>query len=116
MSERGDVEFLKDIQEAMKRIESYTEDMGYNEFLKDLKTQDAVVRNIEIIGEAVKNLSSDFKEKHDNIEWRKIAGTRDKIIHFYFGVNWDIVWDIIRNKLPALEEEIKEFTEKGFGG
>ena len=115
MSERGDVEFLKDIQEAIKRIESYTEDMVYNEFLNDLKTQDAVVRNIEIIGEAVKNLSSDFKEKHDNIEWRKIAGTRDKIIHFYFGVNWDIVWDIIRNKLPALGEEIKELTEKGFG-
>ncbi len=115
MSERGDVEFLKDIQEAIKRIESYTEDIGYNEFLKDLKTQDAVVRNIEIIGEAVKNLSSDFREKHDNIEWKKIAGTRDKIIHFYFGVNWDIVWDIIRNRLTALEEEIKEWIEEEYG-
>ncbi|RLG25696.1 hypothetical protein DRN85_05060 [Methanosarcinales archaeon] len=116
MSKRGDVEFLRDIQEAIRRIRSYIEDMSYNGFLKDLKTEDAVVRNIEIIGEAVKNLSLDFKEKHDKIEWKKIAGTRDKIIHFYFGVNWDIVWDIIKNRLPVLEEEIQRLIEKEFEG
>ena len=85
MSRRGDREFLRDILEACRRIISYTENMSYDEFLKDIKTQDAVLRNIEIIGEAVKNLSNIFKAENPEIEWRKIAGMRDRLIHFYFG-------------------------------
>ena len=111
MSKRGNMEFFQDIVEAINRIQSYIDKMNYDEFLEDMKTQDAVVRNIEIIGEAVKNISSDFKEKHEDIEWKKIAGMRDKIIHFYFGVNWDIVWDVIKNKIPNLEKEIKTVIE-----
>ena len=103
MSKRGDKEFLTDILEAIRRVEAYTTSMNYDKFLKDIKTQDAVVRNIEIIGEAVKNISSDFKEKHEDIDWKKIAGMRDKIIHFYFGIKWDIVWDVVKNKLPELK-------------
>ena len=68
MSKRGNLELLKDIDEGIKRIEAYTHGVDYDEFLSDIKTQDAVVRNIEIIGEAVKNITSDFKEKNENIE------------------------------------------------
>lgn len=112
MSKRGDEEFLGDIQEAIKRIISYTAEMSYEEFLSDLKTQDAVVRNIEIIGEAAKNLTVGFKEVHKDIEWKQIAGMRDKIVHFYFGVKWDIVWDVVKNKLPDLQVKINEIIEK----
>ncbi len=89
----------------------FTRDMGQEDLLDDLKTQDAVLRNLEIIGEAVKNVSSDVKEEHPHTEWRKIGGMRDKIIHMYFGVNWDIVWDVIENKLPKLESDIQACLE-----
>lgn len=108
MPKRGDIDFLKDIEEAIKRIKTYTHGITYEDFLKDTLIQDAVLRNIEIIGEAVKNISSDFKQKHENIDWKKIAGMRDKIIHFYFGVNWDIVWAVVENNLPELKEKVKE--------
>ena len=116
MSKRGEIESLKDIAEAIKRITVYTHGIDYGEFLEDIKTQDAVLRNIEIIGEAVKNMSPDFKQRHGNIEWKKIAGMRDRIIHFYFGVNWDVVWDVIKNKLPDLEKEIRVLFENDSGG
>lgn len=102
MSKRGDAEFLADIEEAIKRIAEYTHDIGYDEFLEKRMAQDAVIRNLQIIGEATKNISSEFKKKHMDIEWKKMAGLRDKIIHHYFGISWDIVWDTIKNKLPGL--------------
>ena len=114
MSKRRDGDYLKDIMEAIKRIKTYSDKMDYDEFLGDIKTQDAVVRNIEIIGEAVKNISPDLKDRYETIEWKKIAGMRDKIIHFYFGINWDIVWDVITNRLPLLEDKIKKLIEKEF--
>jgi len=79
----------------------------YNEFLNDLKTQDAVVRNIEIIGEAVKKMPLHIRQKYSRIPWKEIAGTRDKLIHDYFGVNFDIVWAIIKNDLPELRKQIE---------
>lgn len=106
MPKRGDFEFLSDIDEAIKRIESYTVRIDYQDFLKDTKTQDAVIRNLEIIGEAVKNLSNKLKEKYKDIDWKNIAGMRDKIIHFYFGVNWEIVWDVIHKRLPGIKQRI----------
>lgn len=116
MSKRGDRGFLLDIKEAGERIRSYIGKMSYEEFLQDTKTQDAVVRNIEIIGEAVKNLSKNVKEKHGDIEWKDIAGMKDKIIHFYFGVKWEIVWSVVNDKipqlLPGIETIIREMKEE----
>ncbi|GAB6274471.1 MAG: DUF86 domain-containing protein [Peptococcaceae bacterium] len=102
MSKRRDREFLLDIKEAGERIRGYIGAMSYEEFLQDIKTQDAVIRNIEIIGEAVKNLSKSLKEEQRDIAWKNIAGMRDKIIHFYFGVKWEIVWSVVNDKIPEL--------------
>ena len=112
MPKRGDKEFLKDIKEAIERINNYTGEMIYDSFLLDPKTQDAVVRNIEIIGEATKNLSSDFKKKYKDIDWKNISGMRDKIIHFYFGVKWDIVWSAIKDKMPKLKSQIENILKE----
>jgi uncharacterized protein with HEPN domain len=111
MSKRGDKEFLLDMIEAIKRIELYTKELSYPDFLQKMETQDAVVRNFEIIGEAVKNVSKILKEKYNNIQWKEIAGMRDKVIHFYFGVNWDIVWGTVKHSLPPFKEKIEGILE-----
>ncbi|MFQ6002243.1 MAG: DUF86 domain-containing protein [Candidatus Zixiibacteriota bacterium] len=108
MPRRGDREFLLDILEACGRIEGFVKGVSYEDFINDIKTQDAILRNIEIIGEAVKNLSNEFKNKHTEIEWKKISGMRDKLIHLYFGVNLEIVWDVVKNKIPILKDQISE--------
>lgn len=106
MSKRGNSEFVNDIKEAMGRIISYIDKMSYEQFLQDIKTQDAVVRNLETIGEATKNLCNDFKEKYKLMPWKKLAGSRDKLIHDYFGVNYDIVWVIAKEELPELMRQV----------
>ncbi|MGB8217482.1 MAG: DUF86 domain-containing protein [Candidatus Methanoperedens sp.] len=112
MSKRGDIEFLTDILEAIRRIGIYTKGTDYEHFLDDIKTQDAVVRNLEIIGEAAKNISDDFKEKHPLILWKDLAGVRDKLIHHYFGVNLEVVWYIIIEDLSPLKEGIRRILEQ----
>jgi len=112
MPKRGDKEFLLDMIEAIKRIELYTKELSYQDFLQKIETQDAVVRNFEIIGEAVKNISKNLKTKYNNLQWKEIAGMRDKVIHFYFGVNWDIVWKAAKNSLPQLKEKIEGILKK----
>ncbi|MFH1361165.1 MAG: DUF86 domain-containing protein [bacterium] len=111
MSKRGQKELLLDILEAIDRVFEYSANMSLEQFLKDGKTQDAVVRNFEIIGEATKNISEEIKSQSQEVEWKKLAGLRDKIIHFYFGVNWDIVWDIVKSKLPRLKGQISAILE-----
>jgi uncharacterized protein with HEPN domain len=97
---------VEDIIEAITRIDRYTAGLTLDAFLSDTKTQDATVRNLEIIGEAVKALSSDFRKKHQGVRWRDIAGMRDRLIHDYAGVNWDIVWDVLQTKLPELRRHL----------
>lgn len=87
MSKRIDSEFLADIKEAVLRINAYTGNLSYEQFLQDKKTQDAVVRNLEIIGEAAKNISEELKDKLPRIPWKNLAGVKDKLIRHYFGVN-----------------------------
>jgi uncharacterized protein with HEPN domain len=115
MSKRKDIDILQDIEECINRIDRYIHHVNYDGFSKDPKTQDAVIRNIEIIGEAVKSLSTEIKEKHSNIPWKNIAGTRDRLIHHYFGVNIDVVWDIVEGELPELHRQIKKLIEVGKG-
>lgn len=111
MSKRGDIAFIEDIKEAIKRINAYISGMDYKEFFKDKKTQDAVVRNLEIIGEAAKSISQESKQKYSEMPWKDFARVRDKLIHFYHGVNYDIVWDIATNALPPVLKQIKKIIE-----
>ena len=104
--------FLKHILDEINFLIKKTGDKKFDEFIKDEVLKRACSRSLEIIGEAVKNLSNDFKRAHKGIEWKKIAGLRDKIIHYYFGVNWDILWDIIKNRLPELKEQVENILNK----
>lgn len=113
MSKRQDFELLCDIKEAVQRISTYIGELSYDEFIKDKKTQDAVVRSLEIIGEAAKNLSVELKKKRRDIPWSGLAGLRDRLIHQYFGVNFDIVWRIIKQELPELAKQIEKITAGG---
>ena len=108
MSKRDDTTILEDIRAAIDRILTYSQELEYDDFVTDIKTQDAIIRNIEILGEAVKLLSEKTKEKYPNVPWKDIAGTRDKLIHDYFGVNIDVVWSIVRNDIPLLNKEIEK--------
>ena len=111
MSRREINEILEDMIDCIERITAYVKNMSYDEFMTDLKTQDAVIRNIEIIGEAAKQLPNSFKTTHSDIPWRAIAGTRDRLIHDYSGVNYDIVWVVIVNDLPSLQPRLIEIFE-----
>ena len=110
MSKRGDFELVCDIKEAVHRIGGYLGDLSYNDFLRDAKTQDAVVRNLEVIGEAAKNVSAGLKKTYAPIPWKKLAGVRDRLIHHYFGVNLDIIWNIAKKELPLLAAEFEKIS------
>lgn len=95
--------FVQDIVTAIDRIESFIADMDYAAFVEDDKTMSAVVRKLEIIGEAVKQLPAQMTQQHPEIPWKLIAGMRDKLIHFYFGVDPLLVWQTVKNRLPELK-------------
>jgi uncharacterized protein with HEPN domain len=104
--------YIKDILDSIEKIENFTMGMDYDEFVKDVKTQDAVIRNLEVIGEAVKSVSDDIKEKYDDIPWKSIASMRDKLIHEYWGVSLSIVWETIKSDFPFFTKKIKHFYLK----
>jgi len=112
MSKRRDRDYPNDIREAIQRISAYTAGLTYEEFMKDMKTQDAVVRNLEIIGEATKNLSAGLKKSYPKIPWKDLMGMRDKMIHHYFGINYEIVWTIAREELTGFLPQIEEIVKK----
>lgn len=98
--------YLEDILQAIKSIQAYTRDLDFNKLKRNRLVIDAVIRNLEIIGEAVKNIPADVKKRHTNVEWKKIAGLRDILAHEYFGIDLKVLWDIIKNKLPEFKKEI----------
>ena len=108
MSKRPVDLLLDDICEAIDRIEQYISGMSFDVFSKDRKSVDAVVRNLEIIGEASNRLPADFKNSHSQIEWHKVVGLRHRIVHEYFGIDIQIVWQILQKDLPSLREAISQ--------
>lgn len=103
--------YLNDIIDAIDKILKFTSGMSFYEFESDDKTIDAVIRNLEIVGEAVKNIPKKVKDKAPDVDWRKIAGLRDILIHEYFGVNKEIVWDIVQNKILPLKFACERLRE-----
>ena len=104
--------YLNDISECVEKIERYKGNRVKGEFLKDSMAVDAVIRNLEIIGEAVKRLPSEVRKKHNKIEWKKIAGLRDVLIHEYSGIDKDILWEVISIKIPILKDSLKEIKSE----
>ena len=94
--------YLQDVLEAIDKIQTYTHGVTFQEFRQTGILVDSVLYNLEIIGEAVKNLPDSIKAHHPGVEWRKIAGLRDIIAHDYFGVSLEIIWEVVQDKLPAL--------------
>jgi uncharacterized protein with HEPN domain len=107
---KDDRAYLLHIRDAAARILSYTAE-GQAMFIADVRTQDAAIRNLEIIGEAAKNLSVETRSRRADIPWRQIAGMRDMLIHQYFGVNLELVWTTVQVEIPRLKQAVEELLE-----
>ncbi|MBK8806440.1 MAG: DUF86 domain-containing protein [Bacteroidales bacterium] len=112
MSKRDLFLLLEDMLESAQKIKRYTNGMDFDSFLKDDKTIDAVVRNFEIIGEAANRIDPDFKLKNPDFEWNHLRGFRNRIIHDYFGIDYEIVWSIIQENLDVYIEWIEMFIDQ----
>jgi len=103
--------YLNDILASISKIERYVDDLSFQGFTEDSMRVDAVVRNLEVIGEAAKHVPKEIRRKYPFVEWRKVSGLRDILIHEYFGVDPDILWDIIKNKIPNLKKDMKKILK-----
>ncbi len=103
--------YLKHILDAVLRIEEYTQNVHKEQFKENKMMQAAVIREIEIIGEAAKRLTNEFKQKYSNVPWKQMAGMRDKVIHDYFGVDIDIVWNTVKKDIPLLKSHFNIILE-----
>ena len=103
--------YLNDILTSISKIERYMDNLSFQEFTQDGMRVDAVVRNLEVIGEAAKHVPKEIRRKYPLVEWRKVSGLRDILIHEYFGVDLDILWDIAKNKLPTLKKGMERILE-----
>jgi uncharacterized protein with HEPN domain len=108
---KKDEVYLQHILDAIADIEKFIEGVTHDEFLKNKEKQYAVLRALEIIGEASKNLSTELKTKNRAIQWKDIAGMRDKLIHAYFGINLNLVWETTKKNLPELKQQIDNILE-----
>jgi uncharacterized protein with HEPN domain len=104
--------YIKDMLECIEKIEEFVGNMSYEEFVEDDKTSSAAVRKLEIMGEASKNIPRDIRREYKEIPWSDVAKMRDKIIHFYFGVDYEIVWKVIKERLPVLKQRIKNLIKE----
>jgi len=100
--------YINDMLECIERIEEFVGDMSYEEFVEDDKTSSAVVRKLEIMGEASKNIPIEIRQDYKEIPWSDVAKMRDKIIHFYFGADYEIVWKVIKERLPGIKPFIEQ--------
>ena len=111
MSKRTAKILLQDMQIALERVFHYTQSIDFEEFEKDTMRVDAVVRNLEIIGEAVRRLPENFKESHREIPWHRIAGMRNRIVHDYFGIDNGIIWQVIQTDAPELLKQVNQIMQ-----
>jgi uncharacterized protein with HEPN domain len=109
---RDELVFLEDILECIEKIGAYMDDLTEKEFEENTEKQDAVIRRIEIIGEAVKNLSDETRGKYPHIRWREIAGMRDVVIHQYFGVSVGLIWRVATADIPSMKEKITDIIHE----
>ncbi len=103
--------YLRDILEAMLSIEKFVEGIDFEDFKKDDMKSSAVIRKFEIIGEAVKNVPENIKKKYRSVPWKDMAGMRDRLIHFYFGIKYELVWETIKKDIPELKPLIKKILK-----
>jgi uncharacterized protein with HEPN domain len=103
--------YLQDIVQAMLAIEQFVEGMSFNEFKTDDKTSSAVIRKFEIIGEAAKQIPEEIRNKYPLIPWKEMAGMRDRLSHFYFGIKYDLVWHTIKDVIPQVKPAIQEILK-----
>jgi uncharacterized protein with HEPN domain len=108
MKKRDDLSLLGDVLDAIVRVESYTRGIEKESFLQNLMMQDAVMHQIEIIGEASNSVSDEFQEKHPSLPWMEMRAIRNKIIHDYRGINLHIIWDTVANDLPVLKMQVRK--------
>ncbi len=108
---KDDAVFLRHILDSINQIEEYVSRLGYNDFIGSKLIQDGVIRQLEIIGEATKQLSPELRKKYSLIPWEDVAGMRDKLIHHYFGVDLEAVWDTVEKDLPTLKEEVEKILQ-----
>jgi uncharacterized protein with HEPN domain len=111
-SDRNNIDWLLDILDSIEKILRYTDGMTYQDFTANELVVDAVLRNFGIIGEAANNLGENFHEAHPEIEWRLVINFRHRVVHHYFGMDDQIVWEIIEDELPKLERKINEIVSK----
>lgn len=104
-------DYIQDICDAIHDIKTFVKGLDYNEFENDQKTINAVIRSLEIIGEASKNISDEVKKKYPNVPWRGLAGMRDKLIHEYFGVDTEILWKVVSDEIHQIESTMKQFFQ-----
>jgi len=112
MSKRDNLLLLEDIVESCCKIQRYVENLSFEDFTKDDKTIDAVIRNFEIIGEAANNLSNDLLNKYTDIQWRQIIGLRNRLIHAYFGIDYTIIWKVISENLNIFKFQIENLIKE----
>lgn len=103
--------YLDDIAESIEKIEEYTQGKSWSDFANNTELQDAVLRRLAIIGEAVKHIPSEIKEKYPEVEWKKIAGARNIFVHEYFGVRLERIWDTVIKDLPKLKKQLMDLPE-----
>ena len=106
MSNRDPQILVEDVRLAISKIERYIAGLSHDQFLADDLRKDAVARNLEIIGEAVRQMPDAFKQSHANVPWAQIAGLRNRIVHDYFGLDWEIIWHVIERELPELKSQL----------
>jgi uncharacterized protein with HEPN domain len=108
MKQSDDLALLGDVLDAIRRIESYTREVDKKDFLENFMMQDAVMHQIEIIGEASNSIAEEFQDKHSHLPWMQMRAIRNKIVHDYRGINLQIIWDTVQNDLPALKLQVQE--------